>query len=129
MTNLICLLKFDRNILARFLKFKYSEKATQFCEIFTLLLSYVVPVKSKVKISQNFVAFSEYLNFKISRDRLMLGTHLTSGIKSFFIKNNKSISIFRCIKNLRSQSLNNVTNEQLAIGKSINQLLPNYNCY
>jgi hypothetical protein len=23
-----------------------------------------VPVKSKVKISQNFVAFSEYMNFK-----------------------------------------------------------------
>ena len=35
-------------------KFIYSEKATNFCEIFTLLLSYVVPVKSKVKISQNF---------------------------------------------------------------------------
>ena len=41
----------------------YSEKATKCCEIFTLLLSYVVPVKSKVKISQNFVAFSEYMNF------------------------------------------------------------------
>ena len=46
------------------LKFIYSEKATKFCEIFTLLLSYVLPVKSKVKISQNFVAFSEYMNFK-----------------------------------------------------------------
>ena len=47
------------------LKFIYSEKATKFCEIFTLILSYViVPVKSKVKISQNFVAFSEYMNFK-----------------------------------------------------------------
>ena len=43
--------------------FIYSEKATKFCEIFTLLLSYVVPVKSKVKISQNFVAISEYMNF------------------------------------------------------------------
>ena len=42
----------------------YSEKAKKFCEIFTLPLSYVVPVKSKVKISQNFVAFSEYMNFK-----------------------------------------------------------------
>ena len=42
----------------------YSEKATKFCEIFILLLSYVVPVKSKVKTSQNFVAFSEYMNFK-----------------------------------------------------------------
>ena len=33
-------------------KFIYSEKATTFSEIFTLLLSYVVPVKSKVKILQ-----------------------------------------------------------------------------
>ena len=48
------------------LKFIYSEKATKVCEIFTLLLSYVVPVKRKVKISQNFVAFSEYMNFILS---------------------------------------------------------------
>ena len=47
-----------------FLKFIYSEKATKFYEIFALLLSYLVPVKRKVKISQNFVAFSEYMNFK-----------------------------------------------------------------
>ena len=52
------------------LKFIYSKKATKFCEIFTLLLSYVVPVKSKVKISQNFVAFSEYMNFKGEKDIL-----------------------------------------------------------
>ena len=45
------------------LKFIYSEKATKFWEIFTLLLSQVVPVKSKVKISQNFVVFLEYINF------------------------------------------------------------------
>ena len=45
------------------IKFIYSEKATKFCDIFTLLLSYVVSVKSKVKILQNFVAFSEYMNF------------------------------------------------------------------
>ena len=46
------------------IKFIYFEKATKFCEIFTLFLSYVVPVKSKVKISQNYVAFSEYMNFR-----------------------------------------------------------------
>ena len=46
-----------------FLKFIYSEKTTKFCEIFNLLLSYGVPVKSKVKISQTFVAFSYYMNF------------------------------------------------------------------
>ena len=45
-------------------KFIYSEKSTKCCEIITLLLSYVVPVKSKVKVLQNFVAFSEHMNFK-----------------------------------------------------------------
>ena len=45
------------------LKFIYSEKATKFCEIFPLLLTTVHTVKSKGKISQNFVAFSEYMNF------------------------------------------------------------------
>ena len=49
------------------LKFIYSEKATKFCKISTLLLFYVVPVKSKVKISQNFVAFSEYMNFNAKK--------------------------------------------------------------
>ena len=43
----------------------YSEKVTKFCEMSSLLLSYVVPVKSKVEISQNFVAFLEYLTFKM----------------------------------------------------------------
>ena len=47
------------------LKFIYSEKATKFCEISTVDLSYVVMVKSTVEILQNFVAFSEYMNFKI----------------------------------------------------------------
>ena len=45
-----------------FFKFIYSEKATNFCEISTKNLSYVVPVKYLVEISQNFVAFSEYIN-------------------------------------------------------------------
>ena len=48
------------------LKFIYSEKATKFYEIFPLLLTAVHTVKSKVKISQNFVAFLEYMNFKKS---------------------------------------------------------------
>ena len=45
------------------LKFIYSEKATKVCKISTVDLSYVVPVKSAVEILQNFVAFSEYMNF------------------------------------------------------------------
>ena len=39
------------------LKLIYSEKATKFCVIVTLLLTTVHTVKSKVKILQNFVAF------------------------------------------------------------------------
>ena len=45
-------------------KFIYSEKATKVCKISTVDLSYVVTVKYTVEISQNFVAFSEYMNFK-----------------------------------------------------------------
>ena len=45
------------------LKFTYSDKVTKFWEISTLLLSYVVSVKSKEVNSQNFLAFSEYMNF------------------------------------------------------------------
>ena len=44
-------------------KFIYSDKATNFCEISTADLSYVVMVKSTEDISQIFVAFSEYMNF------------------------------------------------------------------
>ena len=39
------------------------EKAAKFCKYFTLLMTTVHTVKSKVKILQNFVAFSEYMNF------------------------------------------------------------------
>ena len=45
------------------LKFIYSEKATKFCEISTVDLSYVSS-NGQMEISQNFVAFSEYMNFK-----------------------------------------------------------------
>ena len=46
------------------LKFIYSEKAKKFCKISTLLLTGTTEDKSKMEISQNFVAFSEYMNFK-----------------------------------------------------------------
>ena len=49
--------------LSILIKFIYSEKATKICEISTVDLSYVVMVKSTLEISQNFVAFSEYMNF------------------------------------------------------------------
>ena len=61
----------------RYLKFIYSEKATKFCEISTIDLSYVVPVKSTaVEILQNFVAFSEYMNFTVSSSRNRKAIHL-----------------------------------------------------
>ena len=44
-------------------KFIYSEKATKFYKIFTLLLSIFTVGKSKEQISQNFKAFSEHTNF------------------------------------------------------------------
>ena len=49
-------------ILHLLLKFIYSGKATKFFEISTIDLSYVVPVKSTLEISQNFVAFTDYMN-------------------------------------------------------------------
>ena len=48
------------------LTFTYSEKATKICKISPLDLSYVVTVKSTVEISQKFLSFSEYLNFKLN---------------------------------------------------------------
>ena len=50
--------------LTLIVKFIYSEKATNFCKISSVDLSLVVAVKSTVEISQNFVAFSENMNFK-----------------------------------------------------------------
>ena len=49
-----------------YIKFIYSEKATKFCKIFPLLLTVCTVVKSKGKISQNFVDFSEYMNFNVT---------------------------------------------------------------
>ena len=43
------------SINSMYIKFIYSEKPTKFCEVFTLLLSYVVLVKSE--------DFAEYMNF------------------------------------------------------------------
>ena len=56
-------IKYLAKMLIGLKKFIYFEKAKQFCEIFTLLLTGTRWDKSKVKISPNFVAFSEYMNF------------------------------------------------------------------
>ena len=45
------------------IKFIYSEKATKFWEISTVNLTVTTKDKSKVDISQKFLALSEYTNF------------------------------------------------------------------
>ena len=55
---------YNCEVFLNWLKFIYSEKATKFFKISTSCLSYELPVKWLVEISQNFVAFSEYMNFK-----------------------------------------------------------------
>ena len=57
------LLLHTANILVVMLKFIHSEKATKFCKISTLDLTVLHMVKFMVETSQNFVAFSEYMNF------------------------------------------------------------------
>ena len=55
-------------VSASALKFIYSEKATKLYEMSNIDFSFVVTVKSTVEIFQNFVAFSEYMNFKLRAD-------------------------------------------------------------
>ena len=59
------------------IKFIYSKKTANFCEISTVDLSYVATVKFTVEISQDFGAFSEYMNFMPNR---LLGMLRFSGI-------------------------------------------------
>ena len=73
--------EFETAIVTFFLKFIYSEKATKFCEISTLILSTGHTDKSKVEILQNFVAFSEYMNFKKKEDKMHT---LIKSVSSFF---------------------------------------------
>ena len=51
------------------LKSIYSEKATKFCKISTVDLTVTTLDKSKVEISQSFVAFSEYMNLNILKHK------------------------------------------------------------
>ena len=66
----------------KMVKFIYSEKVTKFCEIFTLFLTTVQTAKIKVKILQNFVAFSEYMKWKTY---LLLLATLRYSIKFCFL--------------------------------------------
>ena len=63
--KIICTYVFTVRLVLTFI---YSEKATKFCEILPFLLTLCTVVKSKGKISQNFVAFSEYMNLNYLLD-------------------------------------------------------------
>ena len=60
---MLCLTKDEFASIILLSKFIYFKKATNFCKISTVDLSYVVMVKSMVEILQNFLTFSEYMNF------------------------------------------------------------------
>ena len=81
----------------KFVKFIYSEKATKFCEISTIDLSYVITVKSTVEISQNFVPFSEYMNFNISTPNFQL---YIRGFTKFGIKVSRRLQFLEYLRTL-----------------------------
>ena len=58
----------ESKILADIVKFFYSVKATNFCKLSTVNLSYVVTVTSTIEISQNVLAFLEHMNFNMKSD-------------------------------------------------------------
>ena len=72
------------------LKFVYSEKATKFCKISILLLSTVHIDKSKVEISQNFVDFSEYMNFK-AVETILVGIFVFIESLNMMLKNTTTL--------------------------------------
>ena len=76
-------------------KFIYSEKATQFCEIFPSLLTTVHTVKSKGKISENFVAFSEYMNFSLKP-----GKHRCNQACDFSTDTRERLDTHLCIEHM-----------------------------
>ena len=62
----------------------YSDNAKKICEISTVDLSYVVTVKSTLEISQNFWAFSEYMNFNSPIKSIEISKYLFDSLFLFF---------------------------------------------
>ena len=86
------------------LKFIYSEKATKFCEIFALLLTGTTQDKSKVKISQNSVAFSEYMNFTS-----FTSPHFLSCFHKNFVMKKKKCLMLCPVRSFQGDSVGNIT--------------------
>ena len=74
-------------------KFIYSEKAAKICEISFLLLTAVHRVKSKGKISKNFDAFSEHMNFNV---RIFWGHRKVEDWFKFFWPSHNILNLLHC---------------------------------
>ena len=96
------------------LKSIYSEKASKLCEISTLLLTALHTVKSKVEISQNFVAFSEYLNLKSHRSYLFQTKILRA-------KNIKDSKLVKLRNSLRQSNQSCTKIRQIKVCQSIDE--------
>ena len=83
-SNLVLFASTFKKINISLLKFIYSEKATKFGKISTIDLYYVVRFKSTVEMSQNFVAFSENMNF-ISHSNSFFELPPGLGCMTFFV--------------------------------------------
>ena len=69
LTTSVSGLGFPQFLKKAYVKFIYSDNHTKFCKISTLLLTGTTQDKGKLEISQNFVAFSEYMNFRRSKQK------------------------------------------------------------
>ena len=81
-------------------------------EISTLLLSYVVTVKRKMEISQNFVAFSEYMNFTEN-----IGSNYEKLLRAVFY-------VFMSKKSLKSKMAKNAENNYYECYILVSLILP-----
>ena len=92
-----------------FVKFIYSEKATKFCKISILLLTGTTQDKSKVEILQNFVAFSEYMNFIISNQshlkKVIRKTLISNQIKRVYLYHDNHQVVFQFVVMYSNKSL------------------------
>ena len=93
-------------------KFIYSETATNFCKISIVDLSYVVMVKSTVEILQNYVAFSEYMEF-ISKRRLRISK------SNFYLPPLNLITLFTYLQFQGIYELHSVDPESLSICRAL----------
>ena len=90
------------------LKLIYSEKDTKFCKIVPLILIVCTVVKSKGKISQNFSAFSEYMNFKDKIKLVWLCKTKSERSRSSRVRYWKNFTVYWLTVQIRLKSITNL---------------------